>query len=565
MLPEMLNQSILNHNRVEFRPNTLYNEDNLVVLRDCFPNECVDLIYLDPPFNSKADYNVLFKEKTGEESHAQMRAFTDFWKWDVESKHAYNYLINSSPERVSNLVVAFHDSLGKSDMLAYVVMMCVRLLELHRVLKPTGSIFLHCDPTASHYLKLLMDSIFGANNFMNEIVWKRTSAHSGDVKRFGRVHDIILFYSKSENHKFNAQPQPYDEEYLRSHYRNVDEDGRRWTDSDLMAAGISRGESGKPWRGIDPSLAGNHWKFTIATLDDLDKRGRIYFPKSGKGIPRYKRYLDEMHGVLAQDIWYDISPVNSQARERLGFPTQKPVALLERIIKSCSNIGDLILDPFCGCGTAIVAAQNLKREWIGIDITILATNLMMLRLNGLFPGLTFDVQGLPTDKESAIYLANKDRHEFQKWALLRIGAAPVGATATDPKKVKKGADEGYDGWMRFQNGPDGRVEKILVQVKSGHVGVRDIRDFRDVVTTKNAAMGVFITLEPATRDMRDSVRTTDPFVSSLKIEYPKLQIITVDQLLDRENPNLPPIISPFEEAVPTQRPSGHRQSTLMST
>jgi DNA methylase/NACHT-associated inactive Restriction Endonuclease 1 len=237
--------------------------------------------------------------------------------------------------------------------------------------------------------------------------------------------------------------------------------------------------------------------------------------------------------------------------------------LLERIINSCTKEGDLILDPFCGCGTAVVAAQNLHRQWIGIDVTMLAINLMNRRLNDMFPGIQVRIDGEPTDIESATHFALKHRHEFQRWALLRIGAVPVGATATNHNKVKKGADEGYDGWMRFQDGSDGKVEKILVQVKSGHVHVRDIRDFRDVVTIKNVAMGIFITLEPPTGDMIKSVKATEPYISNLRIEYPKLQIIMVSELLGRKNLQLPSIISPFEEAIATKRPPYHKPSKLL--
>jgi DNA methylase/Restriction endonuclease len=398
------------------------------------------------------------------------------------------------------------------------------------------------------------------------IIWKRTSAHSGESKSrrsYGSIHDVILFYSKTDIFTFNLQYVPYDTKHVEDSYEKTDKDGRTWTSSDLMAAGVRQGESGKPWRGIDPAKRGNHWKFTVQKLDELDKQGRIYFPKKVGGVPRYIRYLDEMAGVLLQDIWVDIPPVSSHAKERLGFQTQKPLKLLERIINSCTKEGDLILDPFCGCGTAVVAAQNLHRPWIGIDVTMLAINLMNRRLNDMFSGIQVRIDGEPTDIESATHFALKDRHEFQRWALLRIGAVPVGATATNPNKVKKGADEGYDGWMRFQDGPNGRVEKILVQVRSGHVHLRDIRDFRDVVTSKSAAMGIFITLEPPTGDMIKSVKTTDPYISNLRIEYPKLQIITVSELLGRKNLQLPSIISPFEEAIATKRLPHHKPSKLL--
>ena len=385
---------------MDFNTNTLFYGDNLEILRHLVPNESIDLIYLDPPFNSKANYNVLFKELTGEQSTAQIQAFSDFWHWDIESRHAYEYLtINTPNERLASLIEAMFRFLGKNDMLAYLVMMGIRLLELYRVLKSTGSIFLHCDTTASHYLKLLMDSIFGVQNFRNEIIWKRTSAHTGEgmIQRFGRIHDTVLFYTKEENYRFNPQYIPHNEGYLKTFYRHVDQYGRRYRIDNLKAAGIRSGDSGKPWHGIDPSKEGMHWKYRVQDLDELERKGRIYFPKKIGGVPAFIRYLDEMHGVLLQDIWTDIPPISSQAKERLGYPTQKPIALLERIIKACSNEGDWILDPFCGCGTAIIAAEKLNRHWIGIDITWLAINLVKGRLNDMFPGIQFKIEGEPRD------------------------------------------------------------------------------------------------------------------------------------------------------------------------
>jgi site-specific DNA-methyltransferase (adenine-specific) len=452
------------------------------------------LIYLDPPFNSKADYNVLFKEKSGEESTAQIQAFTDFWHWDAQATKAFNYLVHDAPnEAVGKLVLALNTFLGRTDMLAYVVMMGERLLQLHRVLKSTGSIFLHCDTTASHYLKLLMDSIFGVRNFRNEITWKRQTSHS-DAKRFGKISDRILFYSKTNDYKFNRYGIPFKDTYMSSKFK-TDKDGRKFTIGDLNPPG-GRGPIYE-FHGIT-----RPWRYTKEKMMLLEKQGRVFTEWK---VPRIKRYLDELEakrgGAAVHELWDDISPINSQAKERLGFQTQKPIALLERIIKSCSDDGDLVLDPFCGCGTAIVAAEKLRRQWIGIDVTMLAINLVKRRLNDMFTDLKIRIDGEPTDMQSALDFANRDRYEFQHWALLRIGARPVGSTVSDPNKVKKGADEGYDGWLRFQDGYEGNVERILIQVKSGHVGVVDIRHFRDVINTKGAAMGVFITLQEPTRDM----------------------------------------------------------------
>ncbi|MFZ0897435.1 MAG: DNA methyltransferase [Candidatus Nitrosopolaris sp.] len=413
------------------------------------------------------------------------------------------------------------------------------------------------------YAYILHLEICGVMNFRNEIIWKRTSAHSGDVKKFGRVHDTILFYSQSDNQRFIRQYNPYEKRYIEKYYTHIDPDGRRWADFGIWAAGIRHGESGKPYRGIDPSLSGNHWKFTIATLEEMDKQNRMYFPKGRTGVPRYKRYLDEMPGLLLQDIWDDVPPLNSQAKERLGFQTQKPLALLERIINSCTKEGDWILDPFCGCGTAIIAAEKLNRHWIGIDVTWLAINLVKSRLNDMFPGIQFKIEGEPKDMGAARELARNSRYQFQWWALSLIDARPVGSTPTKPREGRKGADEGIDGWLRFADGAEGHVEKIIVQVKSGHVGVKDIREIRDVVSRQKAAIGLFLTLEEPTSEMIKETKTTDPYVSSIwKHEYPKIQILTINELLKHRRPNIPPTTSVYQEAPLAKRIPNHQQKSL---
>lgn len=270
-----------------------------------------------------------------------------------------------------------------------------------------------------------------------------------------------------------------------------DKDGRKWASSDLRAPGIRHGESGKSWHGIDPAKKGMHWKYTVQKLDELEKAGRIYFTCSG--LPTYIRYLDEMKGYVVQDIWDDILHVNSVAKERLGFETQKPEALLERIINSCTDVGDLILDPFCGCGTAIAAAETLHRRWIGIDITFLAIDLVELRLKKSFRDIDFRLEGQPRDMGGAIALAQKSRYDFQNWALSLIDAAPEYPTPEDPKKSRRGRDAGVDGWLKFPSAIPGHAELIIVQVKSGKVGVDDIREFRDVMNSRSAVMGIFIT------------------------------------------------------------------------
>jgi len=521
--------------------NTLFYGDNLDILRNHIGTETIDLIYLDPPFNSKADYNVLFKEKGGESSHAQIQAFSDSWVWDVEAKHAYDELTTQAPNLdVSNLTKALFDFLGKNDMMAYLVMMGVRLIELQRVLKPTGSLFLHCDSTASHYLKIMLDSIFGLQNFRNEIVWKRIQGHS-DAKRFGKVSDRILFYSKTDEYKFNTQTVPHSAEYLESRYP-TDKDGRRYALDNLNPPG-GRGPVYE-FHGLT-----RPWRFTQEKMLKLEAEGRIY---TKSRVPRLMRYLDELKvqgGAVVTEVWTDIFPVNSQAKERLGYPTQKPLALLERIIEAGSDEGDWVLDPFCGCGTAVVAAEKDKRHWIGIDITYLAINLIKTRLKDAFPKAKFEIEGEPKDLAGAVALSKKDRYQFQWWVVSLVGARPYGSTTSNPKEGKKGADEGIDGWMKFHDGEEGNVETVIVQVKSGGVGAKDIRELRDRLQAKRAALGLFITLEAPTSEMTKEARTTDPYVSPIwNQQYPKIQILTIEDLLNGVKPSLPPTLNLFAQA-----------------
>ena len=318
---------------------TLYYGDNLDILKRYIKDECVDLVYLDPPFNSAQNYNAFFHEKDGTDATSQIRAFEDTWHWDIETKKAYD-AVTEQPGKVSDVMQAFYTFLGGNDMMAYLTMMSSRLVELRRVLKPTGSLYLHCDPTASHYLKILCDAIFEKNSFRNEITWKRTTAHS-DANRYGSNTDTILFYSKSETWTWNQLYLDHDEKYL-ARFRQKDSDGRFWQDDNLSAKGLSGGGYNYSYKGIS-----GYWRCPLETMQELDKSGRLHFTKAG-GI-RIKRYLDENKGNPVQALWTDIPPINSQASERLGYPTQKPVALLERIVKISSNPGDVVLDPFCGC------------------------------------------------------------------------------------------------------------------------------------------------------------------------------------------------------------------------
>jgi site-specific DNA-methyltransferase (adenine-specific) len=415
--------------------NMLFYGDNLEVLRGrdadgrpLIADESVDLVYLDPPFNSAASYNVLFRAPDGKASDSQIEAFADTWHWTDSAAHAFHEVVTGRHQRAGTLLRAMRDALGENDMMAYLTMMAVRLIELHRVLKPTGSLYLHCDPTASHYLKLLLDGVFGVENFRNEIIWKRTGSHGG-AKRWGPIHDVILFYSRSDEFLWNRTYEEYDQLYLDKFYRFADERGR-YRLVTLTGAGTRAGDSGAAWRGVDPTKSGRHWALpagalakaypelsmrglnTQEKLELLDKAGLIYWPTRGS-VPQQKRYVDEAPGVPVQDLITDVRPLGTADVERLGYPTQKPVALLERIITASSNPGDVILDPFCGCGTTVHAAQKLGRRWIGIDVTHLAISLIERRLKDAFPEIRFDVLGVPRDIAAARDLAARDKHQFQ--------------------------------------------------------------------------------------------------------------------------------------------------------
>lgn len=536
--------------------NTLFYGDNQKVLREYIPEESVDLIYLDPPFNSNRNYNVLFKDERGTDSEAQIVAFEDTWHWNETAQHTYDELRNVAPYHVGKMIESLHDFIGNNQMMAYLVMMAARLVELHRVLKSSGSLYLHCDPKASHYLKIILDSIFGPEQFRNEIIWKRTSARS-DSHRWNHIHDTLLFYTKSERYTWNTQFTSYDKEYTESYYRYVEEEtGRRFTLSDLMASGTRQGSSGKPWRGIDPNTRGNHWKYTIEGLEELDKEGRIYWPEKEGGVPRYKRYFDEMPGVAGQSIITDIPPLSARSREKLGYPTQKPLALLERIIGASSNPGDVVLDPFCGCGTAVAAAQKLGRKWIGIDITHLSIALQKYRLQEMFPESTFRVVGEPQDIGAAKQLAQDDRYQFQWWALSLVRAKPLGGQE-DSKTGKKGSDKGIDGIITFIDDTSDKSKRVLVQVKSGHVKPGDIRDLAGTVQRENAAIGVFITLEPPSRDMITEAVSAGSYHSpGWHTDYPRIQILTIADLFKGAKVQMPMQYGTFKQAKRVREVAG---------
>jgi DNA modification methylase len=514
--------------------NLLYYGDNLDVLRRHVKDETVDLVYLDPPFNSHATYNVLFAEHSGARAAAQLKAFEDTWEWDDAAARACQEMIEAGG-KPSEAIQAFRQLLGQSNMMAYLAMMAPRLVELRRALKPTGSIYLHCDPTASHYLKVLMDAIFGVACFQTEISWKRSSAHSDTVqgrRQYGQIHDVLLFYTKSDRWTWSPQYTPYDQTYLDAFYRHTEPGtGRRYRLDNLTGpGGAAKGNPQYEVMGIT-----RYWRYSRENMQELIRQGRIVQTKPG-AVPAYKRYLDEMPGVPLQDMWTDIRPIGAQAAERLGYPTQKPVALLERILLASSNPGDTVLDPFCGCGTTIDAAQRQDRRWIGIDITQAAIVVIKKRLHDTFgDAAKYKVIGEPVSVPDAEELAKQDPYQFQWWSLGLVGARPV--------EQKKGSDRGIDGRLYFHDeGPAGKTKQVILSVKAGHTGPTHVRDLHGVLDAQGAEMGVLITMNEPTQPMRAAATDAGFYTSPWDgVAYSKLQILTVAQLLDGRGIAMPSI------------------------
>ena len=506
--------------------NSLYYGDNLDILRRYVQAESVDLIYLDPPFKSNQTYNVLFQEKDGSQSASQIKAFEDTWHWDEQAARSFEETVEAGGQ-VAEALQAFRKLLGPNDMLAYLSMMAPRLVELRRVLKNTGSLYLHCDPTASHFLKLLLDTVFGVNNFRNEIVWQRTSAHN-DPKRFGRIGDRLLFFTKSRDKVFNPVMGELSAAQ-RNRYKFEDEHG--FYKAEQLTAPHYSPTRTVEWRGVYPG-GNRQWRFGIEELERLYAAGRILCRRDG--LPRkdgLKQYLHESEGAPVQDIWTDMV-LGPTSGERLGYQTQKPEALLERIIQASSNEGDIVLDPFCGCGTTIAAAQKLGRRWIGIDITHLAISLIRHRLRGSFgKDCRFEVIGEPTSLQDASALAKQDPYQFQWWALGLVEARPV--------EQKKGADRGIDGRKYFHDeGRGGKTKQIIFSVKAGHVTVSHIRDLVGVIHREKAQIGAFLSLEPPTSPMRREAASAG-FYESPWGKHPRIQLLTIEDLLGGKSIDYP--------------------------
>ena len=501
--------------------NKLYYGDNLDIMREHIGDASVDLIYIDPPFNSKRDYNIIY-----DGASAQAEAFKDTWSlrsWGDEKRLIF-FEEAQRYSRIHGIIDAFEKLMINSNpsLFGYLVNMSIRLVECHRVLKDTGSFYLHCDPTISHYLKLVLDEVFGRKNFRNEIVWCYFIGGRVSKKNFGRRHDDILFYTKGSDYTFNWEEllEPWSKAG-EAKFRYEDEKGKYRLMGRFIKNSPIRG-----YRDVSPK-----WEHTHPELV-------------------YRHYLKK--GKMCLDYW-NIPPINQASEERLRYPTQKPEALLERIIKASSNEGDTVLDTFCGCGTTVAVAQRLNRRWIGIDITFLSIDLIRQRLLDRFYRDTLGLNekaakvrfnreitifGIPRDLAGARQLATETkgdrvRKEFEKWAIFSVGGVYF---------EKRGADTGVDGYSYIQDVDKNRkLKKIrcLIQVKSGKVGVKDIRDFSHTLDREESPVGIFITLETPTKPMLDEVSKMPQFQTNLGRTLNKMYIVTIQDIIDENLPNLP--------------------------
>ena len=532
--------------------NRLYYGDNLDVLRDHVPDASVDLIYLDPPFNSNAGYNVLFRSASGVQADASIEAFDDTWTWGTSAKEALMDIASGTNRPLTVMMEAMRSAVGENPLMAYLAMMAVRLVELHRVLKPTGSLYLHCDPTASHYLKLVLDAVFGAENFQAEIIWRRTNSRSTSGK-WPRLHDTIFHYSRTPAALFHAQSAPGDLGKI-PHTLITGKDGLKYNTFELTGAGRTKtGETGKPWRGFDPNAMGRHWGYSHLQLDEWAAGDLIHFPAKG-GFPRRRaqEQFDPLNRpVTVGDVWTDIDRLNQTAKERLGYPTQKPRALLERIIAASSNPGDVVFDPFCGCGTAVDAAEKLGRRWIGIDITHLSIGMIEDRMRSGYPDIQFETIGVPRDIDSALRLAADDKHQFQQWACWKVGGFP---------RDKKGGDKGVDGWFNYLT-DEGRVQTGVISVKGGeHLNPGMVRDLGRVMQRDQHAFGLFIVAAMPTKGVRDEI-ASHPLIETQFGRFPAMQVVTIAELIHGPAPKLPPLISPVKKASRVETRASHQKGS----
>ncbi len=532
--------------------NRLFYGDNLDVLRQHVAAASVDLVYLDPPFNSNRNYNVIFRRRdvTTDADSAQIHAFDDTWRWTPVTETQYaSYVGGELPNEVADALGAFRTLLGENDALAYLVNMAPRLVEMHRVLRSTGVLYLHCDPTMSHYLKVILDAVFGAEHFVNEIVWQRAAASKGHAtRRLSVSHDVLLCYARTPNWTFHPVHLEGSDAYT-ARFSLDDHDGRgpyrlAPLDNPAYRPNLIYEYKGHP----SPSRG---WRIGRDVMEALDAEGRLSFPKKVGGRIARKHYLNEQDGPLAGDVWTDIAPLQASSAERLGYPTQKPLALLERILSAGSSPGDVVLDPFCGCGTAIDAAQRLGRRWIGIDITYIAVDLIEKRLRHVY-GTTiadeYEVLGIPKDRASALALFTRSPFDFERWAVSLVHGQP---------NQKQVGDKGIDGVARFSLDSRGREGRVLISVKGGRqLNPAMVRELGGTVTTQKAEMGVLITNALPTRGMVDEANHAGTYRHPHYAEaFPRIQLTTVDELLSGDRPKMPATILPYIQALRVKTPA----------
>lgn len=525
--------------------NKLFYGDNLDVLRKYIKDETIDLCYIDPPFNSKRNYNQIYNN-IGKEDQAQVQAFVDTWSWGEDDEILLQDIFSNRggvfTSQSIDLITGLKKVLGVGSLLSYLVHMTVRIAEIYRVLKPTGSFYLHCDPTASHYLKLIIDSIFCAGRngqYRNEIIWKRINAKGLAFTRFASNHDVIFYYSKTKEFTWNPQYKKHDEKYLSDFYKYKEPgSGRIYRLADLTNPNKDRPNLTYEFLGVT-----RVWRWTKDRMEKAYKDGIVVQSKPGS-VPALKRYLDEQEGTPIDDIWIDILPIQSQSDESLGYPTQKPETLLDRIIKASSNKNDIILDVYCGCGTTISVAQQLGRQWIGVDITYQSISLILKRLEDHYGKSIIDsieLNGTPKDIDSAIALANKKedkiRKEFEKWIVL---------TYTNNRGMineKKGGDGGVDGiaYVLDSNEKEGQiVKKVLFSVKSNKIlSPAVVRDLNGTIEREGAAMGILLTLYPMDNMVKEGKKYGIYKNTLFNHDYPKIQVFSAQDILDGKRMNLP--------------------------